>query len=191
MKRSANPTLPRAQRGVAAVEFALGAMLFFAFVCGVIELARALYMYGSMVEVTRRAARTAAYSDYTSAAQMDEVRSRAMFEHVGGLKLRGEISTANLQIDYLNASMTPITPPTCPAQNYINCNTDPEGPSCVRFVRVRLCAEGSGPACTRANYVPIMGAAFFPGGPLQYPTFATVTPAGTLGYKPGASSNCL
>ena len=46
----------RRQRGVAAVEFALGSLLFFTFVFGVIELARALYVYSTMVEVTRRAA---------------------------------------------------------------------------------------------------------------------------------------
>ena len=40
----------------------------------------------------------------------------------------------------------------------------------------------------RAN---IVGANFFPGGPLQFPTFATVTPAGTLGYSPGVPGSCM
>lgn len=180
-----------AQRGVVAVEFALLAMIFFVFVCGVIELARALYMWSSMVEVTRRAARSAAYSDFSNAGEMADVRSRAMFEHVGGLPLRGTVSADNLNIDYLNASMNVVAPPACPAQNYASCNADPEGAACIRFVRVRLCGAANGSLCDRVNYVPIMGARFFPGGPLQFPTFATVTPAGTLGFKPGATGNCM
>lgn len=179
----------RKQRGVAAVEFGMLAMLFFTFVFGVIELARALYMWSSMVEVTRRAARSAAYSDFSSSADMAALRSRAIFEHVGGLPLRGDISASNLNIDYLNGSLVPVAPPACPAQNYAICNTDPEAASCIRFVRVRLCTESSGAGCGRVDYVPIMGN-FFPGAALRYPTFATVTPAGSLGFTPGASGNC-
>ncbi|QYF95028.1 pilus assembly protein [Massilia sp. PAMC28688] len=190
MQRSRSPATSASQRGVAAVEFSFCAIVFFAFVCGVIELARALYMWSSMVEVTRRAGRGAAYSDFSNAAQMDEVRRRAMLEHIsGGLPLRGNVSSANLKVDYLNASLVAIAPPSCPAQNYMNCNADPEGATCIRFVRVRLCAEGT--ACERVEYLPIIGAGFFPGMRLQFPTFATVTPAGSLGFQPGAGGNCM
>ena len=193
MKPTRSPSRPlpgtRKQRGVAAVEFGMLAMLFFTFVFGVIELARALYMWSSMVEVTRRAARTAAYSDFSSGAEMAALRSHAMFEHVGGLPLRGEIGPGNLNIDYLNGNLARVTPPACPAQNYAICNADPDSPACIRFVRVRLCSESSGAACSHVDYVPIMGT-FFPAAALRYPTFATVTPAGSLGFRPGASGNC-
>lgn len=189
MNRRASTPRPFRQFGAAAVEVALGSMLFFTFVFGVIELARAMYMWSAMVEVTRRAARGAAVTDFGDAAQLALVRERAMFANIpGGLPLRGDLSEANLAIDYLNGSLGAVTPmPDSPAQNIINCNIDPEGASCIRFVRASLCASGAGATCVRVNYVPLVGADFFPGGPLRYPTFATITPVATLGHRPGAA----
>jgi hypothetical protein len=193
MTRSAPSPRRAAQRGVAAVEFALGAMLFFIFIFGVIELARALYMWSTMIEVTRRAARTAANTDFTSTVLLQAAASKAMFDELpGGLPLRGNIRADNLAIDYLNNNLDPVSPmPSCPAQNIARCNADPNSASCIRFVRVRLCVAGGGAACARVDYQPIVSANFFPGGPLQFPTFATVTPAGTLGYSPGAPGSCM
>lgn len=182
-----------AQCGATAVEFALGAILFFTFVFGVLELARALYMWSTMVEVTRRAARFASTANFTDPAALAQLKNRAMFgELPGGMPLRGNLNENNLSVDFLNANLTRVDPlPACPEQNIINCTTDPDGPSCIRFVRVRLCVESSGAGCSRIDYVPLVGAAFFPGGPLQYPTFATVTPVATLGHQPGSPGNCL
>lgn len=193
MTRSAPSPRRAAQRGVAAVEFALGAMLFFIFIFGVIELARALYMWSTMIEVTRRAARSAANTDFTNPVLLQAAASKAMFDELpGGLPLRGNIRADNLAIDYLNNNLDPVSPmPSCPAQNIARCNADPNGGSCIRFVRVRLCVAGGGAACARVDYQPIVSANFFPGGPLQFPTFATVTPAGTLGYTPGAPGSCM
>lgn len=192
MNHPASTCRPRAQRGVAAVEFALGAMLFFAFVFGIFELARALYMWGTLVEVTRRAARGAAYADFSEPGALATVREQAMFANLpSGLPLRGNLVPDNLSIDYLNGNLERIDPlPACPEENIVNCNTDPEGAACIRFVRVRLCVERGGPVCTRINYVPIVGANFFPGAPLQYPTFATVAPVATLGHQPGVAGHC-
>lgn len=183
----------RAQRGATAVEFALAAMLFFTFVFGVIELARALYMWSTMIEVTRRAARGAAGADFSNASAMAAVRGKAMFANLpGGLPLRGNVTENNLSIDYLNGNLEHISSlPACPEANIINCNTDPAGASCIRFVRVRLCAESGAASCTKLDYDPIISANFFPGAPLKYPTFATVTPVATLGRQPGAAGNCL
>jgi len=183
----------RAQRGAAAVEFALGAILFFTFVFGVIELARALYMWSSMIEVTRRAARAAAATDFSDPSQMTQLRRHAIFADLaGGLPLRGNLSENNLSIDYPNGNLGRIDPlPACPEENIVNCNADPDGATCIRFVRVRLCAESGGANCTRVDYQPIISANFFPGAPLQYPTFATVTPVTTLGHRPGVAGNCL
>lgn len=183
----------RAQCGAAAVEFALGAVVFFTFVFGVIELARALYMWSTMIEVTRRAARGAALTDFSSPSALAQVRARAMLADIpGGLPLRGRVGEDNLSIDYLNGNLQPVSPmPVCPEANIANCNTDPDGTSCIRFVRVRLCTAGGPGACTALNYDPIIGANFFPGAPLKYPTFATVTPAATLGYQPGTAGNCM
>jgi len=193
MKHPASRTGLRAQCGVAAVEFALGAILFFTFVFGVIELARALYMWSTMIEVTRRAARGASMADFSDPSILAAVRGKAMFAELpGGLPLRGKLSEDNLSIDYLNGSLERVSPvPACPEQNIINCNTDPEGASCIRFVRVRLCVAGDSADCTRVDYDPIISANFFPGAPLKYPTFATVTPVATLGHQPGAAGQCM
>lgn len=183
----------RSQAGVAAVEFALCAMIFFTFVFGVIELARALYAYSTMVEVTRRAARGAAFADFSNAGALAGVRRVAMFGDVpGGMPLRGNLREEQLAIDYLNGGLERVNPmPACPEQNIINCNQDPDGASCIRFVRVRLCSEGGGADCSRVPYEPIVSANFFPGAPLHFPTFATVTPVATLGHQPGVAGNCL
>ncbi len=193
MKQLAPAPCPADQGGSTAVEFALTSMLFFIFIFGIVELARALYMWGTMVEVTQRAARAAAAIDFTQAGQLSVAREAAIFANLpGGLPLRGELGPDNLSVDYLNASLTVVNPlPACPAQNLINCSADPDGASCIRFVRVRLCTAGGGASCTRVDYVPIVGAGFFPGGPLQFPTFAAVTPVTSLGLSPGAAGSCM
>lgn len=191
MSHRASPSRPARQRGATAVEFALGAMVFFTFVFGVIELARALYMWGTLTEVTRRAARSATNADFADPSALAAVKTHAIFGNLpGGMPLRGNITEDNLLIDYLNGSLVRVEPPACPGINIINCTADPDGSSCVRFVRVRLCQESSGATCTRVDYVPMVGADFFPGGPLQFPTFATVTPVSTLGHQPGSAGSC-
>lgn len=183
---------PRSQSGVAAVEFGIGALAFFAFLFGILELARALYAYSTMIEVTRRAARGAAFADFSNVNVLAGVRHTAMFGDTGGMPLRGNLNENQLAIDYLNGELEPVSPmPACPEQNIISCNQDPDGAACIRFVRVRLCSEGSGASCSRVPYVPVIGASFFPGGSLQFPTFATVTPVATLGHQPGVAGNCL
>lgn len=193
MNRQATRRSLAAQCGATAVEFALTAIMFFIFVFGVIELARAMYMWSTMVEVTRRAARFASAVDFNNEVALTDVKHRAMFANLpGGLPLRGDVSENNLSIDYLNGYLDRVEPlPACPEQNIINCNLDPEGASCIRFVRVRLCVESSGASCSRVDYVPLVGVATFPGGPLRFPTFATVTPVTTLGYQPGGATSCL
>ena len=56
------------QRGVAAVEFALLAPLFFAFLFGIIEMARVLYLMNAATEATRLGARVAVVCDMNDTA---------------------------------------------------------------------------------------------------------------------------
>lgn len=56
------------QRGVAAVEFALIAPLFFAFLFGVIEMGRVLYYMNAATEATRLGARVAVVCDMNDTA---------------------------------------------------------------------------------------------------------------------------
>lgn len=53
----------RRQRGVAAVEFALVAGLFFSLLIGVMEMGRVLFFWNTAVEATRLGARTAVVCD--------------------------------------------------------------------------------------------------------------------------------
>lgn len=61
-----------AQRGAAAVEFALVALVFFALVIGIMEMGRVLFYWNSATEATRLGARIAVVCDVNDA----EIRAR-------------------------------------------------------------------------------------------------------------------
>jgi len=166
------------------------AMVFVIFIFGLIELSRVLYLWNTMAEVTRRAARGAAITNFSDSAAMDLVRRKALFRSsAGGLPMGGEITDAYVTISYLRSNLSPATMPACPAQNIINCAADPDGASCIRFVQVRLCVPG-GAECTRVPYTSMLALDSVFSGAFHFPTFATVTPAGSLGYRPGATNVC-
>lgn len=189
--------LPRRQRqgGVFAVEFAMLALLFFFFVFAMLELARAVYVWHMVHEITRRAARDAAVTDFSNAAALQAVRTRAVLRATPGtLPLGGGISDAHVRIDYLSQAASgaalaalPVTAmPGCPQRNRINCLNDPHGASCIRFVRARLCLPGAGARCDSVPYrpmLPLLGVMFPSGaGAVRLPSGATVAVAESLGY---------
>lgn len=188
MKRATAVDRRGAQRGAVALEFALGALIFFSFIFFMLELSRAFYLWNTLVEVTRTTARAAAHSNPSAASQL-ELRRQAMRTDNGGLPLAGDLSHDNLVIDHLNGSLQVVAAPACAADNLATCAANPEAASCVRFVRVRLCAS-SDPSCPRAAYKPLISTGLVPLGTLQFPTFATITPAGTLGLRAGAATTC-
>lgn len=176
---------PRRQRGSAAVEFAVVAVVFFTFALGVLEVARALYLWSTLTEVVSRAARGAAITNPYPAdsAAMTQVRRDAMFGIGNGqLPLGGDIDASYLVIDYLAADgATVVAPPNCPAQNVVNCTTDPNGASCIRFVRARLCNRGV--PCLAVPFRPIMSLEAFNALRIDMPSFAAVVPAQSLGLS--------
>lgn len=171
---------PAPQRGSAAVQFALVSMIFFGFVFGTMELARALYLWNTLTQVVSRAARGAALANPADAAALDLVRQQAMFlDGPGNLLLGGDIDDSYLRVEYLAADLaTPVTPAPCPLQNLINCTEDPGGATCIRFVRVRLCMPGT---CAPVPYQPMGGFDALAGFHINIPPFTTVVPAQTLG----------
>ena len=186
--------------GVFAVEFGMLALLFFLFVFAMLEVARAVYMWNLVHEITRRAARGAAVTDFSNAAALQAVREHAVLRAgPGSLPLGGGISDAYVRIDYLSlASGTPATLPVsalpgCPQRNRINCLNDPHGASCIRFVRARLCLPGQGARCDSVPYRPILPllGLVFPSGAkaVRLPSGATVAVAESLGY-PGNPNFC-
>lgn len=183
-----------AQNGTVAVEFALVVILFFTLVFGIIEIARIMYMYNTLAEVTRSAARAAANIDFADAAALDTARQRAVFRNSPGVLPFGDpITDQHIRIDYLSLArqssgaiaMTPIPAgflPNCPSQNRHNCLADPYGGSCIRLVRVRVCNNPSGAECDPVQYQTLFP---FTNLGVALPTSTTIVSAETLGYRPG------
>jgi len=182
-----------AQGGSATIEFALVTLVFFAMLFGVMEVARALYLKSTLQEVTRRAASMAAATDFSNAVAISQVRQSAVFrDSPGALMLGNPVTDANVQIEYLSLSRTGgslalnVIPaaslPACPAGNVLNCTADPYGASCIRLVRVRICAAGGNGVCTPLQYQPLVA---LTGLNMTLPSATTIVPAGSLGFQPG------
>lgn len=184
-----------AARGATVAEFALSLVIFLGAVFFVLEAARALYLWNTLQEVTRRAAAAAAVSDFSNPAVMEQVRQASILrDSAGGLALGMPITDAHVRIDYLSltrngdGSLTP-TPipagalPACPAQARINCAATPYGPGCIRMVRARICAPGA-EDCGAIAYQPL-----FPLTTLgiTLPPSPTISRAESLGFQPGSS----
>ena len=183
---------PAAQRGVATVEFAMTVIILLVVMFGVMEIARVMYVWSTLTEVTRRYARELALTDFTDAAALAKARRRATFgSSDGGFPLSGPIKGDHFQVRYLQADQSPATMPLCPVQNIINCAADPNGANCIRFVEVRVCKpDGAEGACEHVTHTALVGMHGPTWAAFKYPTFATAAPVETLGYRPGAASSC-
>lgn len=181
----------RRQRGAFAVEFALVVMLFFVMVMAIIEVSRALYMWNTLQEVTRRAARAAATSDFSDPGTMSQLRRDAMFSGTSNnLAFGAPVTSQHIVIDYLSlqtngttSKHVPIAPgdmPACPARNRLICTADSNSPSCIRFVRVRVCEPGT--SCTPVPHATMVSLVKLP---MKLPISTTIMKAESLGYTPG------
>lgn len=187
----------RLQRGMAAVEFSLVAVVFFTLVFGVIEFARLMFLFNTLPEVTNRAASAAANTDFTNPAQMDRVRWRAIFrDSAGGLALMNELTDQSIRIDYLavtrsidgTLTMTPIPDgslPASPSENRKVCLVDPNSPTCIRIVRVRVCEASNPTDCVPVHFQSLISIIHLS---LALPTSTTLVKAQSLGLLPGAAS---
>jgi Flp pilus assembly protein TadG len=177
------PFMHRAQRGTAAVEFSWVVLFFVTYMVGVMELSRALFLWNTMTEVTRRAARVAAVSPFDPLS-ISASKYHAMFDKTS-LPLAANITAAAMVIDYLGADTTTLVTamPSSAAENLVNCTANPNGASCVRFVRVRLCLGGDS-SCPPIPYTTMTGLHSFVAGAIRFPRFTTITPIGSLGRMP-------
>jgi hypothetical protein len=187
MRSSSTSIRPARQGGTAAVEFALVALVFFSFVFGALEVARAAYLWSTLTQVMNRAARGAAVANPSDAAAMAQVRQNAMFGNAAGkLAMAGNIDVNYLHIEYLArdaATVVTVLPP-CPVQNIANCINDPNG-SCIRFVRVSLCLPSTN--CDPVPYTSLVGLDALASFRFNMPTFTTVVAAQTLGMPAACS----
>lgn len=195
---SSLPGKPRkrsAQGGVVAVEFALVVVVFFLFVFSIMEVSRALYLWNTLQEVTRRAARDAAVTDFSDPSAMEMVKRTAIFRtSPGTLTLGAPVNEQYVRIDYLslqndtNRNLKQVAIPTgalpaCPARNRLICTARPGDPGCIRMVRVRICAPGGGSECAPVPYEPMFPLVSLG---IHLPASETVVRAQSLGYVAGA-----
>ena len=181
----------RRQHGVFAVEFALVVIVFFVMVMGIIEVSRALYMWNTLQEVTRRAARAATTTDFSNAGAMGQLRRDAMFSGAKhNLAFGAPVTDEHIVIDYLSlqtgasgSKQVPIAPadmPACPARNRVICTADSNSPSCIRFVRVRVCKPNT--KCTPVPHETLVSVVKLP---MNLPLSTTIMKAESLGYSSG------
>lgn len=182
------------QAGAAALEFGLIAIVFFMFLFGVLEFARAMYLFNTLQEVTRRAAAVAVNANFDQDTLRD-VRATAFFSDRNGNLILGEfITPAHLKIEHLSLSrdsttgtltLQPISSmPSNPATNRLNCLANPYGASCIRFVRVQVCQPDALASCTPVPYrslFPLVNLS-----DLKLPRATTIAPAESLGYTLGS-----
>lgn len=163
-----NKSVIHAQRGVAAVEFAIIATLFFTLLFGIFEFGRLFYVFNSAQEVTRRAAREAAVRWVNTENQNDAINI-ALFG-ASALPAGAEINAGKIIIDYRNSNGGPIG--ALPASHAANIEACLSGSTdCVAYVRVRIIG---------ATYVPMAGLFTFLTIPI--PESTVIMPAESLGY---------
>tara|TARA_R110002073_G_scaffold119379_4_gene260593 strand:- start:331 stop:768 length:438 start_codon:yes stop_codon:yes gene_type:complete len=110
MKRNKSIGNRKSQQGVAAVEFAIIAVILFTLLFGIMELGRILFMMNTTTEATRLGARLAVVCDQNAFA----IKSRMV--SLAGFLTPGNINVAYLPggctVDtcrYVNVSVTGIT----------------------------------------------------------------------------------
>lgn len=185
------------QQGTTALEFVLLAGVFFTLVFGIIEVARLMYVYNTLQEVTRRAAAAAVNVYPRDTAAIKKVKVDAVFRNSPGeLPLAPPIKDDNIRIEYLalkrasssnELSLADIdvgSLPTCAAQNRQICMRDPNADNCIRFVQVRICDTSDTTNCN-----PVVSKMLLPLVDLRVPLHraTTILPAESLGYSMGMS----
>lgn len=141
------------QRGAAAVEFGIIAMLFFTIFFSIIEFGRFFYLYNTVQEVTRCAARSAVVKwkdDWGSIPQQCLFGSD---ELVAGWEIHG----ANVRLRALNLNYG-VANPADITTNFTNCITNPADTNCIRFVEASVQAcNNQGNNCQPIQYQPMFG----------------------------------
>ncbi|WP_040394169.1 TadE/TadG family type IV pilus assembly protein [Aromatoleum toluclasticum] len=182
--------IARRENGTTAVEFAIVAMVFLLIVLGIMEFGRLLYVWNTVQEVTRRAAREAVVRTADDASLIARMAVFHNETSSGTVRLPAglEISNAEVKLNYLRADLSAPSPMPVdasghfdPAKNLAACNSaDPnELASCVRFVEACLATDG---ACANTvKYAPMIN--LFPFLAIDIPVSRVLMPAESLGFN--------
>jgi Flp pilus assembly protein TadG len=181
------------QYGSSTVEFALAAIPFFLLMFGAMEFGRLLYLWNTVQEVTRNAARQAVITDFTNPAAIAAIKRSAVFRLTdGSLPASSEITNASVNIKFLNAAGTvPTSMPLDPSDNISACLDATRANSCIKFVEVCI---STGDTCQQdesISFIPMISL-FLQGGQnstdltgLKIPLSTVRMQAESLGFQPG------
>jgi hypothetical protein len=158
---------PSFQKGVAAVEVALLAIVFFLVVFGAIEIIRVVYLNNTLYDATRRAAKAASLVNHQDSTGLDRIREHAVLRRSPGLLPFGmPVTDRHIRIDYLALTrsgaaapaLSPIPDGSLPSclENRRICLANPNAGNCIRFVRVRVCSDDGSGACNPVPYEPLI-----------------------------------
>ena len=154
----------RHQKGIAAVETAIVALLALMTLFGVLEVARAFFVFNALEEATRRGARVAAVCQVNDAA----IAEITILNPSGGgpnSTLLPGLTTGNVVVEYVDQAG--------------NVLVNPIGSfGLITYVRVRIVNF------THQLLIPLFITSF------TAPSFVTTLPAESLGVWPGGFSPC-
>lgn len=101
-QRKSIPANRFSQRGVAAVEFALIAVMLFTLLIGIMELSRVLYYWNTATEATRLGARLAVVCDQNAAAVKTKMQT-----------MLGILNSSNISVEYIGEDGSSCDPDSC------------------------------------------------------------------------------
>lgn len=172
------------------MEFALIVSVFLMLIFLILELARLMFLYNTLQDVTRRAASGSAVSDFSKSADMDLLRQRSIFRSTpGSLVLMPGLTDDAVRIDYLSLSrgsdgtltMQSVgagSGPGSPGENRKNCKNAMYAANCLRFVRVRICDPSDTGSCKPIKFSPLFSVI---SAAAHLPVATTITPLQSLG----------
>lgn len=179
------------QAGFAAVEFALLAGVFFTLVFGIIEVARLLYVYNTLQEVTRRAAAAAATVYPSDTNGTARVRQYAVFrDSPGDLAAAPPVTDRHIRLEYLRFDLSVMPQGSWPADAAANrqiCMENPRAANCIRFVQASVCDPAQNGECravTSQMLLPLVSL------PVQLHRAVTIVPVESFGYVQGTLPPC-
>lgn len=174
------------QSGVTIIEFAIIALfVLFPLLLAIMEFGRTFYLWNTVQEVTRKAAREAVVRNF-SIDEVGKIQKKSVFHPenasaatVGLPAAANIIKNSNVKITYLQADgVNEVNPyPEDPADNISACSDVTRQGSCIKFVRAEVC---TGNPCVGISYIPMLGLFSFLG--VKIPVSSVVMPAESLGF---------